>query len=79
MTVSDCLEKTFLNHFLYLKGPPHQIEIGLGFEYSKGTEAVRARHVFSLAWLVSEENLSEGGLALLIGSGFKKGCVYYTL
>ncbi len=35
--------------------------------------------LFSLACLVSKENLSEGGLAQLIGSRFKKGCVllYY--
>jgi hypothetical protein len=39
-----------------------------------------ARHDFSLAWLVAEGNLSEGGLAQLIGSGFKKGCalLYYS-
>jgi hypothetical protein len=35
-----------------------------------------ARHAFSLAWLVAEGNLSKGGLARLIGSGFKKGCVF---
>jgi hypothetical protein len=30
---------------------------------------------FSLAWRVADGNLSEGGLARLKGSGFKKGCV----
>ncbi len=29
----------------------------------------------SLAWMEAEGNFSEGGLAGLIGSGFKKGCV----
>ncbi len=35
----------------------------------------RARHDCSLAWLEAEWNFSEGGLARLKGSGFKKGCV----
>ncbi len=33
------------------------------------------RHAASLAWPVPEGNLIEGGLARLIGSMFKKGCV----
>ncbi len=80
MALSGCLEKTFLNHFIYLKGPSREIKIGLSFECRRGSKGVGPGTHFSLAWLVAEENLSESGLALLIGSGFKKACVLlYTV
>jgi hypothetical protein len=48
---------------------------------STKNQRVVARHDFSLAWLEAEGNVSEGGLARLIGSGFNRGCAlpYYSI
>ncbi len=50
-------------------------EEGRGVRQGWKVQGGQTRHSFSLAWLEEDCYLSEGGLARLMGSGFKKGCV----
>jgi hypothetical protein len=46
------------------------------YKFGLWARGYSARHDFNLTWLEEEGNVSEGGVARLIRSGFKKGCVF---